>query len=153
MFFITFKDSGHFYGILDKEIKELTKINAYCKAATFCASGCLLAFSSTIIENTGNYNITILNTSTLDIEYIIANIASYASKIEFYDNDRILVALFEDGNIYGWYLNERRYMIVPNSKNFKEPNLFLKNTDSTEKFIDVCYYTRISTYNESKHWT
>ena len=139
MFFITFKDSGHFYGILDKEIKELTKINAYCKAATFCASGCLLAFSSTIIENTGNYNITILNTSTLDIEYIIANIASYASKIEFYDNDRILVALFEDGNIYGWYLNERRYMIVPNSKNFKEPNLFLKNTDSTEKFIDVCY--------------
>jgi hypothetical protein len=155
LFFITSEETSFLYALLDKEIKEIAKINSYCHAASFSKSGKLLAFSNTEYRTERlDYNIIILNTMTFEVEYIISKLA-LPVKLTWIDYDSKILALFQDTstNILGWKLNENRYIIYNSKdsgkvlKNFsdfndndnEDSNLILKLTDYTEKIVDFAY--------------
>lgn len=155
LFFITSEENSYLYALLDKEIKEIAKINSYCHAASFSKSGKLLAFSNTEYRTERlDYNIIILNTMTFEVEYIISKLA-LPVKITWIDDDSKILALFQDTstNILGWKLNENRFLVYNSKdsgkvlKNFsdfndhdnEDSNLILKLTDYTEKIVDFAY--------------
>jgi len=108
----TFNNSCQFYACLDSEIRELGKINIYCKAAAFSQSGMFLDFSCTEYQTI--FHIMIINSSTLEVECIITNLPTFANKIMWLDNDRLIIALLEDNSIFCWSLGETRTIFQEN---------------------------------------
>ena len=143
-FFISYKDSGYLYIILERDIKEVFKIAMYCRSCIFDQSGTYLAFSTSEFDN--DYNINILNLTTYEYEYIITRVPQ-PSKIAFADGVRNLIAQFNDNstNLLGWALEQdNRLMenfttIINRDKNYKPPKIILKVTDFTGNIVDFGY--------------
>lgn len=146
-FIISYPEYTYVYGILNKELKEYVKINSSSKAVAYSDSGRYIAFSRSQFTNS-NYSIIVMDTNTFEIEYIISNLSHYASKLFFGDNDSVLCAALEDNNMFGWKLDVNREIVQSgtfrdreNSKNksLKDPNIYFKNLEVTEKILDFVY--------------
>ena len=170
-FFISFKDCGYLYIILERDIKEVFKIAMYCRSCVFDETGMYLAFGTSEFDN--EYNINILNLSTYEYEYIITRVPQ-PSKIVFCDGVRNLIAQFNDNstNLLGWAL-EFNNRLIDNAANTqrgfseKTNRIILKVSDFTGNIVDFGYdYSldmciisshdkRIRIYcgaKEDKHW-
>ena len=144
---VTFNTYAQILSIMNNELKEIAKINAFFKAAAFSNSGAMLAFSVT--EEIHKYSIVILDSSTLELDYVILQLPSFASKIQWYDNDRIIAVLLEDSSIFCWALTDTHTIIQDKMYQDKidyklnnyprEANLYLRYTESTEKILDFAY--------------
>ena len=150
IFFATYEESAYIYSILDNGIREVCKISSCCKGASFSNSGKYLAFS-TIEFSKEDYHIVIINSRTLEVEYLITNLSGHATKIIWMDSDRILAALIDEKDVYAWKLNDKRIIArnkekVESSKN-KTPgenvnpnaNIILRLVECGDKIIDFCY--------------
>ena len=145
-FFISYKDCGYLYIIIEKEVKELFKISMYCRSCTFDETGCFLAFSTSEFDN--DYNINILNLSTYEYEYMITKLPQ-PNKIIFGDGARCLLAQFNDNstNLLGWKLDWEHRLIENNAFNQKEKSehleknaqVILKISDFSGNIIDFAY--------------
>ena len=145
-FFISFRDCGYLYIILEREIKEVFKIAMYCRSCTFDESGMFLAFGTSEFDN--EYNINILNLSTYEYEYIISKVPQ-PTKIIFSDGSRNIIAQFNDNsaNIMGWSLNYNHRLIENFSVVHKERHdgneklskIILKISDFTGNIVDFGY--------------
>ncbi len=149
-FFATYEESAYIYSILDNGIREVCKISNCCKGASFSNSGKYFAFS-TIEFSKEDYHIVIINSRTLEVEYLITNLSGHATKITWMDCDRILAALIDEKDVYGWKLNDKRIIArnkekVESNKN-KAPgenmnpnaNIILRLVECGDKIIDFCY--------------
>lgn len=150
IFFATYEESAYIYSILDNGIREVCKISNCCKGASFSNSGKYFAFS-TIEFSKEDYHIVIINSRTLEVEYLITNLSGHATKILWMDSDRILAALIDEKDVYGWKLDEKRIIArnkekVESNKN-KAPgenvnpnaNIILRLVECGDKIIDFCY--------------
>ena len=145
-FFISYKDCGYLYIILEREIKEVFKIAMYCRSCAFDDTGTYLAFSTSEFDN--EYNINILNLSCYEYEYIITKLPQ-PTKLLFIDGARNLVAQFNDNstNILGWSLNWDQRLIENYSASQKEKmganeknsKIILKISDFTGTIVDFGY--------------
>ena len=150
IFFATFEDSAYIYSILDNGIREVCKISNCCKGSSFSNSGKYFAFS-TIEYSKEDYHIVIINSRTLEVEYLITNLSGHATKIIWMDSDRILAALIDEKDVYGWKLNDKRIIArnrekVESNKNKApgeninpNPNIILRLVECGDKIIDFCY--------------
>ena len=170
-FFISYKDCGYLYIILEHDIKEAFKIAMYCRSCIFDETGTYLAFSTSEFDN--EYNINILNLATYEYEYIITRLPQPA-KIMFSDGVRNLIAQFNDNstNLLGWNLEYdnrliENFNIMPRDRNERTPKIILKISDFTGNIVDFGYdYSldmciisshdkRVRIYygmKEDKHW-
>ena len=145
-FFISYRDCGYLYIILEREIKEAFKIAMYCRSCTFDESGMFLAFGTSEFDN--EYNINILNLSTYEYEYIISKVPQ-PTKIIFSDGSRNIIAQFNDNsaNIMGWSLNYSHRLVENFSIVHKERHddheklskIILKISDFTGNIVDFGY--------------
>ena len=145
-FFISYKDCGYLYIILEREIKEVFKIAMYCRSCTFDDTGSYLAFGTSEFDN--EYNINILNLSCYEYEFIITRVPQ-PTKLLFVDGARNLVAQFNDNstNILGWSLNSDLRLIENYSSTQKEKmtnsekksKVILKISDFTGNIVDFGY--------------
>ena len=94
-FFISYKDCGYLYIILEREIKEVFKIAMYCRSCTYDDTGNYLAFGTSEFDN--EYNINILNLSCYEYEYVITKVPQ-PNKLVFIDGGRNLIAQFNDNS-------------------------------------------------------
>lgn len=147
MYIISFQEYTYIYSILNKDIKDIVKINSFCKAVSFSKTGKYIAFSRSQFINS-NYSISVLNCISFEIEYIIYNLSHYAIKIEFLYKDSILSACLEDNNIFAWIIEDNReiyqnneFKDKENSRNkvIKDPYLYMRNLEVSEKIIDYQY--------------
>lgn len=156
-FFLAFEDSAFIYGILDKELKELYKISASCRGCSFSETGKYLAYSRTDFSKE-EFDIVILDSRTFELEYIITNLSGHVTKIQWMDSDRIIVALIDEKDIFGWRLEENRVIYQSkekfdyHGKSKKDLNNVLNSYNNSpqdtqifrlieygEKIIDFCY--------------
>lgn len=150
IFFATFEESAYIYSILENGIREICKISNCCKGASFSASGKYFAFS-TIEFSKEDYHIVIINSRTLEVEYLITNLSGHATKIIWMDSDRIITALIDEKDVYGWKLNDKR-IIARNKEKMESnknkspgenvnpnPNIILRLVECGDKIIDFCY--------------
>ena len=145
-FFISYKDCGYLYIILEREIKEVFKIAMYCRSCTFDETGTFLAFGTSEFDN--EYNINILNLSCYEYEYMITKVPQ-PTKLLFVDGGRALIAQFNDNstNLLGWSLNwEHRlienYTLAQKDKSEKEEKnsqIILKISDFSGNIVDFGY--------------
>ena len=145
-FFISYKDCGYLYIILERDIREAFKIAMYCRSCVFDDTGTYLAFSTSEFDN--EYNINILNLSCYEYEYIITKVP-LPTKLLFIDGARNLVAQFNDNstNILGWSLNWDQRLIENFSSiqkekmgyNEKHSKIILKISDFTGTIVDFGY--------------
>ena len=145
-FFVSYKDCGYLYIILEREIKEVFKIAMYCRSCTFDQTGSYLAFGTSEFDN--DYNINILNLSSYEYEYIITKVPQ-PTKLLFIDGARNLIAQFNDNstNILGWSLNWDHRLIENFSSAQKEKmdnyeknsKIILKISDFTGNIVDFGY--------------
>ena len=145
-FFISYKDCGYLYIILEREIKEVFKIAMYCRSCTFDETGTFLAFGTSEFDN--EYNINILNLSCYEYEYMITKVPQ-PTKLLFVDGGRALIAQFNDNstNLLGWSLNwEHRlienYTLSQKDKSEKEEKnsqIILKISDFSGNIVDFGY--------------
>ena len=173
-FFISYKDCGYLYIILEREIKEVFKIAMYCRSCTFDETGTYLAFGTSEFDN--EYNINILNLSCYEYEYMITKVPQ-PTKLLFIDGGRSLIAQFNDNstNLLGWSLNWEHRLIENYSLNQKDksekeeknPQIILKISDFSGNIVDfgydhslgMCIITshdkRVRVYwgvKDEKHW-
>ena len=145
-FFISYKDCGYLYIILEREIKEVFKIAMYCRSCTFDETGTYLAFGTSEFDN--EYNINILNLSCYEYEYMITKVPQ-PTKLLFVDGARNIIAQFNDNstNILGWSLSED-YRLIENfsssqkeklENNEKFSKIILKISDFTGNIVDFGY--------------
>ena len=144
--FISYKDCGYLYIILEREIKEVFKITMYCRSCAFDQTGNYLAFGTSEFDN--EYNINILNLSSYEYEFMITKVPQ-PTKLLFVDGSRHLIAHFNDNstNILGWSLNWDHRLIENFSLSQKEktdnsekkPNIILKISDFTGTIVDFGY--------------
>jgi hypothetical protein len=148
-FFVTYEESAYIYAILDNCIKEACKISSSCKTGAFSNTGLYFAFS-TMEFTKEDYQIVIVNSRTFEVEYLITNLSGYATKIIWMDSDRIITALIDEKDVYGWKLNERRIIArnkekVESKKNAlgdvvnPNANIILRLVECGEKIVDYCY--------------
>ena len=145
-FFISYKDCGYLYIILEREIKEVFKIAMYCRSCTFDDTGTYLAFGTSEFDN--EYNINVLNLSCYEYEFIITRVPQ-PTKLIFVDGARNLIAQFNDNstNILGWSLNWDLRLIENYSSTQKEKmdnterksKIILKISDFTGNIVDFGY--------------
>ena len=145
-FFVSYKDCGYLYIILEREIREVFKITMYCSSCTFDETGTYLAFGTSEFDN--EYNINILNLSCYEYEYMITKVPQ-PTKLLFIDGARNLIAQFNDNstNILGWSLNWEHRLIENYSSSQKEKmdnterisKIFLKISDFTGNIVDFGY--------------
>ncbi len=149
-FLVTYEETAFIYSILDTGIREVCKISSCCKGASFSNSGKYFAFS-TIEFSKEDYHIVIINSRTLEVEYLITNLSGHATKIIWMDSDRIITALIDEKDVYGWKLNDKRIIArnkekVESNKN-RAPgeninpnaNIILRLVECGDKIIDFCY--------------
>ena len=173
-FFISYKDCGYLYIILEREIKEVFKIAMYCRSCTFDETGTYLAFGTSEFDN--EYNINILNLSCYEYEYMITKVPQ-PTKLLFVDGGRGLIAQFNDNstNLLGWSLNWENRLIENYSLNQKDKSekeekngqIILKISDFSGNIVDfgydhslgMCIITshdkRVRVYwgvRDEKHW-
>jgi len=149
-FLVTYEESAFIYAILDDGIREICKIPNCCKGACFSPTGKYFAFS-TIEFSKEDYHIVIINSRTLEVEYLITNLSGHATKIIWMDSDRIITALIDEKDVYGWKLNDKRIIArnkekVESHKNKgsgenlnPNPNIILRLVECGDKIIDFCY--------------
>lgn len=144
---ISYPEFTYIYGLLNNELKEYVKLNSCSKGVAFSETGKYVAMSRSQFVNS-NYSIVVLSTISWEIEYVISNISHFASIMKFTYNDSLLLAILEDNNIFGWKLEKTRDIVQPsslkdkeNSKNkgLKDPNIYIKNLEVTEKLLDFDY--------------
>ena len=142
-FFISYKDCGYLYTVLEREIKEVFKIAMYCRSCVYDETGTFLAFGTSEFDN--EYNINILNLSTYEYEYIITRLPQ-PSKITFCDGVRNLIAQFNDNNtnLLGWALEFDNRLIENAAKiqrgvSEKSNKIILKVSDFTGNIVDFGY--------------
>ena len=142
-FFISYKDCGYLYIILEREIKEVFKITMYCRSCTFDETGTFLAFGTSEFDN--EYNINVLNLSCYEYEYMITKVPQ-PTKILFADGGRTLIAQFNDNstNLLGWNLNWEHRLIEnytgsqkdKTEKDEKNSQVVLKISDFSGNIVD-----------------
>ena len=142
-FFISYKDCGYLYVILEREIKEVFKITMYCRSCTFDETGTYLAFGTSEFDN--EYNINVLNLSCYEYEYMITKVPQ-PTKLLFADGGRTLLAQFNDNstNLLGWSLNWEHRLIENYSgtqkdkmeKDEKNSQVVLKISDFSGNIVD-----------------
>lgn len=146
-FFLANDDGAYVYGILDHEVKELYKVTSTCRSGTFSETGRYFAFSNSEYSK-DDFTISIVDSRTFETEYVITNLHGHANSMKWMDSDRILVALVDEKDIYGWHLGENRVISVSKDKfeqNKTRQNknevisTFLRLVDYGEKIIDFCY--------------
>ena len=145
-FFISYKDCGYLYIILEREIKEVFKIAMYCRSCTFDETGTFLAFGTSEFDN--EYNINILNLSCYEYEYMITKVPQ-PTKLLFVDGGRALIAQFNDNstNLLGWALNWEHRLIEnvtlsqkeKSEKDEKNSQIILKISDFSGNIVDFGY--------------
>ena len=145
-FFISYKDCGYLYVILEREIKEVFKIAMYCRSCTFDETGTFLAFGTSEFDN--EYNINILNLSCYEYEYMITKVPQ-PTKLLFVDGGRALIAQFNDNstNLLGWSLNWEHRLIEnytlaqkdKSEKDEKNSQIILKISDFSGNIVDFGY--------------
>ena len=145
-FFISYKDCGYLYIILEREIKEVFKIAMYCRSCTFDETGTYLAFGTSEFDN--EYNINILNLSCYEYEYMITKVPQ-PTKLLFVDGGRSLIAQFNDNstNLLGWALNWEHRLIEnytlsqkdKSEKDEKNSQIILKISDFSGNIVDFGY--------------
>ena len=145
-FFISYKDCGYLYIILEREIKEVFKIAMYCRSCTFDETGTFLAFGTSEFDN--EYNINILNLSCYEYEYMITKVPQ-PTKLLFVDGGRALIAQFNDNstNLLGWSLNWEHRLIENYTlaqkdkleKDEKNSQIILKISDFSGNIVDFGY--------------
>jgi len=149
MFFVAFFSFAQFYSILNNEIKEMGKLNAQFKAAAFSSTGSYIAMGCTE-EVHRSINISILNSDTLELEYVITQLPTFPLKIEWLDHDSKILVLLEDNCIFVWTLDNHNFVIVQDRIYHEKvdykilgiprgENLYLRHTESTEKITDIAY--------------
>jgi hypothetical protein len=137
---ITHDDSSFLYSLIDNDIKEVFKNNSYCRACSYSKTGKYLALSYS--ENKVDYSIVLLDSNSLDIEYIFSHLPSYATKFSWHDDDKIFLALIEENNIIGYKLGDKRFITLKNlfkKTEKKDKDLVFKFTDFGEKIVDFAY--------------
>jgi len=144
-FFLSFEDNAVIYGILDQEIKELYKISGICRGCSFSETGRYIGFSTSDFSKE-EFNIIIMDSRTFEIEYIITNLNGHATKILWMDSDRIITALIDEKDIFGWRLTTDTRVILQtkekielNRKRETSSINFIKLVEYGEKIIDFCY--------------
>lgn len=151
IFFVTYEESAYIYSLLDNGIREICKVSSNCKGSSFSNSGKYFAFS-TIEFSKEDYQIVIINSRTLEVEYLITNLSGHATKIIWMDSDRVLTALIEEKDVYGWKLNDKRIIArnkekVESNKNKSagetivnpNPNIILRVVECGDKIVDFVY--------------
>jgi hypothetical protein len=148
-FFLADEDSAYIYGILGSEVKELYKLSSVCRCGTFSQTGRYFSFSVSEFAK-DEYNIIVIDSRTFETEYVINDLPGHANSMKWMDSDRILVALVDEKDIYGWTLDENRVISIIDDKyktdqnrmkNYKNDNIstFLRLVEYGEKIIDFCY--------------
>ncbi len=145
-FFISYKDCGYLYTILEREIKEVFKIAMYCRSCTFDETGTYLAFGTSEFDN--EYNINILNLACYEYDYMITKVPQ-PTKLLFVDGGRSLIAQFNDNstNILGWSLNWEHRLIEnftlsqkdKSERDEKNSQIILKISDFSGNIVDFGY--------------
>jgi hypothetical protein len=145
-FFISYKDCGYLYTILEREIKEVFKIAMYCRSCTFDETGTYLAFGTSEFDN--EYNINILNLACYEYDYMITKVPQ-PTKLIFVDGGRSLIAQFNDNstNILGWSLNWEHRLIEnftlsqkdKSERDEKNSQIILKISDFSGNIVDFGY--------------
>ena len=145
-FFISYKDCGYLYIIIEREIKEVFKIAMYCRSCTFDETGAYLAFGTSEFDN--EYNINIMNLSCYQYEYMITKVPQ-PTKLLFVDGGRSLIAQFNDNstNLLGWSLNWEHRLIENTTlsqkdkteKEEKHSQIILKISDFSGNIVDFGY--------------
>ena len=148
--FVTYDESAYLYSILDNGIREVTKISSTCKGASFSASGKYFAFS-TMEFSKEDHNIVVINSRSLEVEYLITNLNGHASKIIWMDSDRIITTLIDEKDVFGWKLADKRIISrnkekIETNKNkivgdpsISNSNVILRFVDCGDKIIDYIY--------------
>lgn len=144
-FFLAFEESATIYGILDKEIKELYKISGLCRGCSFSETGRYIAFSTSDFSKE-EFNILIIDARTFEIEYLITNLNGHATKILWMDSDRMIAALIDEKDIFGWRLTSDTRVIFQTKEKIELHRKrdascinFLRLIEYGEKIIDFCY--------------
>ena len=146
-FFVSCQDRSFYYLNVNQEMKETLKVNNFCRGAAFSKSGLLLAYSMS--DSPTSFAINIINTATFEVRYLISNISSQAVKIEFINNDNILIAFFEDNFIFAWHLRDQSHIVQSQiyrekvdykiTDNPRDEYLLLRNTDTQVNIVDFVW--------------
>ncbi|MCQ2816033.1 MAG: hypothetical protein MJ252_02095 [archaeon] len=148
--FVASKHKGILLSLIGNNLEEVMKINSKCKCCAFDDSGSYLAFSSEG-EKEGENNINIFNLNTYEYDYIIIRVPT-PSKLKFYDNSKILVALCEQ-TIFGFKLNWRSRLINCNTLITATPEELLEDPSYAFKLNLNSEYINDFIYDPSLDYT